>query len=443
MTKPGLKLLWPIVLAVSLVGCNGGTKAPPNTTVRVTDVMPSYNTVNFRRAEETINPPLSLAFKGSVQATYNQDTYAFHVEVTPVGDTTYTRIVNFTKEVLAGTLYQFVLMEAAGAPDYKILEMPTPSASASDAEVIGLHAADGTPPVDVYIESPGTDVMAATPWGTVGYGQTLPVQNLAAGDYELTLTEQGNPQNIVLTTTTFTLAAATATSFVIAPEAGSGVEPLSVLAVQDTATTLYDKNAQSAVRVINTATDMAPRDVVLDSTSPPLFSAVPFGTQTDYALIAPGDRTLDVTPAGNPGAIELDQGLMATASQRYTMLIAGDAGALADAIAADDRRSIPTQASLHIFDAAGQFTSLYVYIVAPGTDITTVFPSYTLVSPSVDATGIYAPGDYDLVLEDTTSSAIVAGPQTIHLDGGGFYTVLAVNGSSSASADVILLDDFQ
>ncbi len=444
MRKMTFKLLGLAVIAIGLSGCNGGRKAPPDTIVRATNVVPSYAGAGFRRAEAPDGTLVSLAYKGSAQAVYNEDTYDFHLEAQHADEATPTRIVNFTKQVLAGTTYDFVFTEAAGTPGYTILEMPTPGTDATDAEVIGLHAADGTPSVDAYLVAPGTDVTAGvTPWGTVGFGETLPVQNVATGQYELVLTEAGNPANALLTTGAFTLAAGSTTSLIIAPEAGAGVATLSVLFVQDSSQILYDKDVQAGIRVINAATDKGARDVVVNGDyTTPLFPAVAFGTQSAYQNVPVGTVQLNVTPAGNSGSIEFDQALETSPSQLYTVLFAGDAGTLTEVVVPDDHRPIPGQATFRILDAAPQFTTLDFFLVKPGTDITTVLPATTLAAPGSFAFGPIAPATYDLVVRDTTSGTIVAGPQSLTFDSTKFYTVLAVNGASSSSADVILLDDF-
>ena len=441
MTNSTIKFLFLASLALAVVGCNSGNKAPPNTIVRVTNVLSAYASVGFRRVETA---PQALDYKGSAQFTYNEDTYDFHVEAQRADEASPTRIINFTKKVLAGTTYDFVFVQNGATPELKVLTTPTPDPGATDAEVVGLHAAAGTPSVDVYLEPTGTDVTGAVPWGTVNFKQTLPAQNVPTGEYELTLTEPGNPANVLLTSTAFTLAAGSTTSLIIAPEAGSGVAPLSVLFVQDVSLTLYDKDVTAGLRVINAANDMGARDIVVNGDyAAPLFPAVPFATQTmTYEPIPVGSDQINVTPAGNPGVIELDETIDATSSQLSTLLVTGDPGTLTHVLATDDQRRIEGQASLHLFDAASQFTTLNFFVVAPGTDITTVLPIGTLQVPGANPNGVYKPGTYDLVVTDADTGNIVAGPQSITLESAKFYTVLAINGATSSSVDLVLLDDF-
>ena len=49
-------------------------------------------------------------------------------------------------------------------------------------------------------------------------GECYACRTIASGDYELWLTEAGNPANVLLSTTTFPLAAGVTSTFVVVPE---------------------------------------------------------------------------------------------------------------------------------------------------------------------------------------------------------------------------------
>ena len=126
---------------------------------------------------------------------------------------------------------------------------------------------------------------------------------LASGDYELWLTEAGNPANVLLATGTVNLPAGNTTSIVIIPEGNRGTAQMSVLFVSSAQETRFDRNATAEIRVLNGTTDRAPRDFAVDGVfSPPLFSATPFGDPTAYAPVpSTAGMPINVTPAGNPG----------------------------------------------------------------------------------------------------------------------------------------------
>ena len=52
------------------------------------------------------------------------------------------------------------------------------------------------------------------------------------------------------------------------------------------------------------------------------------------------------------------------------------------------------------------------------------------------------PGEYDLYLYQYASPTLLSGPTRISVADGGIYGVLAVDGPDTATASVVLLDDF-
>jgi hypothetical protein len=282
-----------------------------------------------------------------------------------------------------------------------------PDAPATETQFLGLHAAAGIPALDLYLERPGVGIAGATPRGSFNVQEQIAPRTLPSGDYELTLTAAGDPSSVLLTTTTITLPADTHTSFIVVAESGQGSAPFSVLALQGpVAATFYDRNATSELSVVNGATDRAPRDLMVNG------------------------EFLDLTYFGNRG-------------QRATLLFAGPAGTLTAAIVPDDRRRLNSEAKLRAMNAASQFIGgLDFAVTAPGGDHLLVPPFASLLAPGISGDTLLPPGEYDLYLRQFFTATVVSGPTRITLGAGGLYGVLAVDGPDTATADVILLDDF-
>jgi hypothetical protein len=429
-----------LLLLAAVSACDQGRKAPPKTVVRVVNAAPSFTALEFRR-EETSGS--SLDFKSGTEFSYDVDSYDFHVEVRPSTGSAPERVASFAKTLAADTSYTVVLTESAGAVQPVVLEHPTPAANATEAQILALHAAPGAPAVDLYIEPAGAVIGAATPRGTLDLGATLAPRNIAAGDYQVTLTTAGNAADVLLSSATFTLAAGSTTSFVVAAESGETNAPLSVLASQASAIALYDRNATSAIRVINGATDGAPRDVAIDGQfAPPLFPAAPFAAETGFLPVTGGEHTVNVTPVGNPGALELNQSISPAAPQLYTLIFSGDAGALTHAIVPESARRLARDAKLRFFNVARQFTTLDIFLVNQGVDISQAAPLTAIGTPGASSTVTLPPGTYDIVMRQTGTANVVAGPQSVTVAAGGIYSVLAINGPDTATATIVLLDDF-
>jgi hypothetical protein len=421
-----------------LAACDQGRKDPPNTSVRVANAAPSFNSIDFRREQSTLSQnAATLNFQGTAEFDWDTGQYDFNIDVATLPRTT------FSQDLREDTRYAFVLTEVGGLIEPVVLEYPPLDSNATGAQALALHAAGGSAPLSVYIEPPGTALAAATPRATLAFGQALPAQSLTAGEYEISLTESGNPANVLLASSAFTLPAAASAILVIVDGSGVGPSPLAVILLGGAGAVLTDKNAPSELRAINAATDMAPRDFVLnDDFAAPLFSAVPFAAETAYATTPVGDNTVNVTPVANPGVLELTQTLAMAANTRYTLLVTGDAGALTHVLISDDTRRIAGQAKLRMFNTASQFSAVDFFIVPTGTDIATTGPAASLGPSGVSTPFTVPPDTYDLVLRETGTTNVLAGPQSFTLAGSGIYSILSVNGPDTASATVAFLDDF-
>jgi len=379
-----------------LTGCDQGRQSPGKAGVRVLNVAPGFELLAFRREQETSNEAV-VTFKGAQEFVYDADSYDFYVtERTLTANN--PRVWTFAPTLEADLAYTFVLTEVGGEIQPVVISHPDPPAA--DAQIVALHAASGLPALDLYLERPGVGIAGATPRGSFGAQEQIARRTLASGDYELTLTAAGDPANVLLTTTTITLLAGTESTFVVAPEGGQGTAQLSVLLLQGVTSILYDRNATSELRYVNAATDQAPRDVAIDSQfSPPLFSAVPFGESTPYAPYPTVAAKINVTPVGNPGALEFDRTLTGAAPQRATLLFAGPAGTLTSAFSIDDGRRLNLEAKLRFMSGVSQFFAVDFVITFPDGDPNVVLPQASLAAPGVFSSYTpLAPGDYDLYL---------------------------------------------
>lgn len=428
-----------VCAAIALTGCDQGRQAPGKVNLRVINAAPGFAELGFQREQDSRNLA-SLSFKISQEFQYDADTYDFFVF-----ERSYPNSPGGTWAITATLAeertYTLVLTEV-GSDVFPVL-LERPAAAPADAEIEVVHAAAGQPAMDLYLERPGAGLSGASPRGTLSPGSHLSPRALPSGDYELFLTEVGNPANVLLASTTVNLPADT-TTIVIAPEANLGPEEISVLFVADGQTVRYDRNATFELRVINAATDRAPRDFAVNGVlTPPLFSAIPFAEPTAYK-VAPtvADMPINVTPVGNPGVLELNKTFTGFATERATIIFGGPTGALIHSAVPDDGRRFHNEAKLRFFNAASQFTALDLLIGNPGDDPAQLGPASTLVPVTGAAYLPLGPGSYDLYFRQTGATNLVAGPSRVTVAAGGIYAVLAVDGPDAATAGMLLLDDF-
>jgi hypothetical protein len=439
------KLLLPFgiaLLALGLSACDTGRKAPPKTEVRVLNVVPRYASLGYRRVESSVS---NLDFKVGDVFTYDEDTYKLHVETVDPLTGAPLRLLSFDQKVVAGTTYTVVIYDAGDTLDSVVLEAPPVAKTAPDIQVQAIHVAKDLPPVDFYLTPPGTDLLATAPLGTIGFLQQVAPRNLPAGVYEITVTAAGDPSNVLLKSSGFTLDAGRSISFSIAPEAGASNQPFTVVAFGDVSNPFINASAPASLRIINASADQAPRDVAIDSQfSPPQFPAVPFPTVTPYGNIPSGvDVQVNVTPAGNPGTLEVDTTQKFSPTSLYTMIVGGDPGALSYAMLLDDNRRFTQYGTLRFYSGATQIPSILFYLIPPGGDVELATPLASITAPGGGDQLPVPPGTYELWMKGLDPLVVVAGPIPITINAGGIYGVLATNNASGVSADVKLLDDFQ
>jgi len=438
--------LWLLALAAfAATGCDEGRQNPPDVAVRVLNVAPGYPELFFRREQTSYDPQGGLTFQSAAREVYDEDTYDFYVDER---DLATGRILankwSFRKEIVGGTVYTFVLVQVGSEVQPVILEADPPAQNSTSTQVYALHAAEGVPALDIFFEAPGTDILGAVPWGTVSFLGTLPPRTVPPGDYEITVTEAGNRANVLLRSGAFGLGAPESTAFVIASLGGEGIAPISVVGLNSGGGVLSNANAQAAVRVINGADDGAPRDVAFGGEfSPPLFSAVPSAAPTAYAQRAPGTEVqVNVTPAGNPGVLEVDQKINLTATRKHTMLVSGPTGTLTAAYITDDDRRLLKGAQLRSYNAASQFAALDFLVIPADVDPTAAGAVASLSPGTIGLPANYPPGDYNIWLRQFLTTTIVAGPVPVTMTAAGIFGVLATNGPDAATATITLVDDF-
>jgi hypothetical protein len=294
-----------LVLVSSILAACGseGRSRGPDARVTALHAASSYPQIQFYREQRLQG---GLDFGSGQSFLYEVGQYDFNLDVTPALSSASVRLKSFSVTLEPGTEYYFVISEIGGLLEPLVATQAPFSPASANAEVSVLNAASASPAMDIYLTAPGAALSAANPIGTAAFNQHVAPSTFAPGDYELTFTEAGNSLNVLFTSVTLTLLPGQSNFFAIA-DAGIDTNELLVERVTNVSTVLVNVNAPATQRIINGVTDTQPRDVFLDDDfSVPFFAAVPYGAPTARAPIATGDRKISVTPAGNPGVIEVE-----------------------------------------------------------------------------------------------------------------------------------------
>lgn len=400
---------------------------------------PSLPNIAFLREqrEET-----NLAFGAAGSLSFEVGQYDFNLEVDDPATRMRDRFHSFSKTLQDGVEYLFVLTEKRSG-DFSLLafEQPKFDSTSSNAEVGVVHAAVAQSALDVYLEAPGTDITTAVPFGTLDLHGNLEPATLTPGDYELSVTAAGNPADRLFLSGTLSVEAGVSYTLVVTDGETPALSPINVVDIGDAVIQLANLDAQSALRVVNATSDRLDRDLIVDASATPLFSALAFSAVSDFELVAPGARDLSVTPAGNPSVEELAVTLTFQLGSQYTALLAGDTNDLNLVHSSELRRPLANQARIKIYNGATQFDLIGFYILLPGVDPSTATPAAILAAPEIGASLALAAGDYELTLRLSTGDTI-AGPIPVTIENGKVYGILAANDVGGSAAEIFLIDDF-
>ena len=436
--------LAPLALAcVALSACEseGGRVRSPSTEVSVIHVAGSFGNLEFRRVERLEG---TLSYRSSQVFTWDSDTYTFNIDSTLPGLNTPIRLYSFEAELAAGNDYSIVLTEANGWLHELVIGGAESELSETEAEIIVVNTADGLQgAVDVYVEPPGTVLAAATPRGGVDFLESLPVAAISPGEYELSLTRAGNPTSVIMVSDTFELAAGVRTTLSIIDGLSPASPAAAVVSSAGIDTPLSDRELRAGIRVLNAMASRDPIDVTVNGNfSPPLIPGAMFAVPTDYALVVPGEQTLQVTPAGNPGAIEVETTFRAFPGQRGTWFVRGAPGSLGAFYSPDSQRLIRDIAELTVYYGGTTTGSVDVFIVPPDTDLNTVAPTATLSATSAVSFVYLGLGGYTVTVRESGTQNVLAGPVAAGIGFEGNYGILITNGASGAGMDITLFDEF-
>ena len=205
-----------------------------------------------------------------------------------------------------------------------------------------------------------------------------------------------------------------------------------------------DQAAGAALRVIHASPDAPAVDVIVnDDFQNPLVSSLEFPNVFGFAEVPSDDYNVKVTAAGNAGAIVIDADLSLAATNFYDVLAVDNLATIEALVLNDDPRPIAADAKVRIVHGSPTAGVVDIYVVPPGTDISTVEP--TLAGIEFKANTGYIPlpsGDYEVSVTPAGSKTPAIGPATFSFANGDVTTVVARDAvGGGAPLTVIVLPD--
>jgi hypothetical protein len=375
--------------------------------------------------------------------TLDAGTYSIAIEgILPGGNATVIGPVDLTFD--ADTVYTIAAVNDVASIEPVVISRPDTAVSAGSARLFVLHGAVAAPEVDVYVTAPNADLTASAPVGTFEFKGTIGPAEVAAGDYQIRVTAAGDPTAVVYDSGTITLADGADLTLTALPNTGGGAAPIGLVAKSETgAVEIRDLGTPTSLQVVHASPDAPSVDVLVDGSV--LVPNLSFPEATPFVEVDPATYTVEVTVAGNPGAIAIGPvDLDLEAGTRYSVLAVDELANIEALILTDDPRRVATNAKVRVIHGAPNAPAVDVYVTAVGADISAATPVASNVFFKDNTGYLNVPaGDYDVTVTLTGTTTAAIGPATISVENSGIYTAIARDPLPGAmDFGLILTDDF-
>jgi hypothetical protein len=322
-----------------------------------------------------------------------------------------------------------------------------------------VHAAQGAPAVDVFVTAFGADLTTETPVN--GQGTSVAFEaftgqlEVPAGDYQIRITPDDTPGTVVYDSGEITLGAGADLMIVAVDNTGPGDALVQLVVLDGTAaSTLYDTNTTASAVAVHLSPDAPAVDILADDNTTTAVEAIALVQNVSFTefcdinfVPAPGDYTVNVALNSDNSTIATSFPLNVTKGDEALAIVTGFAGGGTPAIApialAGNTRSVITETKLRITHASPSTGNVDLYLVADGTDINTVDPTFADVPFGADTTQLsIAPGNYDAYVTGAGSKTAAISLTELNWTGGEVLDVIARDPAAGETGPQALLIDY-
>ena len=321
-----------------------------------------------------------------------------------------------------------------------------------------VHAAPAAPAVDVYVTTFDADLAASTPIN--GAGNPLAFQDFTeqletpAGDYQIRITAGGDPSAVVYDSGEISLAEGADLMIVAVENTGPGATPVQLIVLDGTAASqLNDVDTPASVIAAHLSPDAPAVDLLADVNDTTEDEAIPLVRNVAFtefceldSVPAPGDYTISVVANSDNSIVALqfplavEQGTEAIAAVSG-FLSSGDPAITALPLVDGSTRSVVTETKLRITHGSPSTGPVDLYLVATGTDISGVEPTFADVPFGADTTQLsVANAVYDAIVTPAgTKTAAISLTGLDFSAGGAVIDVIARDPATDGSEGALPL----
>lgn len=431
-----------LTLLLLAAGCSETrfTEATGEGTVRGINAVVQLDNVTFRIEEFALG---GVPFKGSsATAPYDNLSYTFNFDLGVPGESAPRRLASRAVDVVDQQDYTFVLTGDATSQQIVLWER-TQRDWVGDEDVFEIivgHLNTTLAAVDVYLVQTSQAVDPTTLVGSVNFGEQLDAYEAGIGEYQVIVTTQGQPTDILFQSVPVTILGGQtyiAAAFDADPSI-TGPASLRLINQGGTAVELPDERFPGTAQFINASLGLGNIDIAIDGDFTNL--AV---TDLEYGEVSPDvDAPSALTPftyvpTGNTMPL-LEEDAVVPRGSRDMIILSGPPDGLVTIQLESPRRGFSTSAQFRLVSTTTNLDFVDIYLLEPGTDINTVNPQFFAVGRGFNRVTTIAPGDLELTITELTGKTPVIPPQIVSLNANDFVEIILLDDTDPTAVRTLI-----
>jgi hypothetical protein len=438
-------LLTVACLSALLLGACGDSSFPNPTgkgSLRAVNAMPGSPELNFM-IEEVLLSRISYQ-SASAPFDYDDFSYNFSFELRYPEAVVTTVLATTNVQIEKDTEYVFVLVGTEADP--RILIWTQPEREWSETETVFEVRFANTRSAgefDVYFEPVGTPPTSTAPLGTVVVDEILAPRDFEAGDYVITFTTAGDPNDILYQSSETGF---TAQSSLVITAFDGNANNTAPIVVRSTSSdgvlrSYADARYPPTIRFIHGARGLVTSDIYDDQALTSLVAAGnAFGEATGDIDTVNAAVIYYYTPAGGTAAVLFEPTAPIPVAGTHMHLYAiGSTDPFASTTLIPDRAGVFSAGKLRLYQASENNRAIDLYAVKSGESIDERNPrvfnvTYSTASPVLEL----PPDSYDVYLTVSLTKDVLAGPYPIDLAIGDVVDLIALD---SADPNIVLINE--
>jgi len=430
------------LIFLAVAGCQGETARPTPTgkgSVRMINALDNAPDVTFLIEEQALQTvPVR---QGSGFARWDDFSYVFNFETSVIGELQSRRIASREVKLEADRDYTLLLTGSFDGPSVTVWDNPERvfdgTESVFEARIAHLSPTAG--PVDFYVLPASSTPAPGAERGTLDFGDTLDPIDIEEGDYVLTVTEAGNPANVLFESSEGAYVAGNVATFALfdGTEVDTAPHVVQLIGNNGGGAAIRDVRFGPTVRFFQASFSLTPADVYDDEALTSLvLSDHQFGDISGDLPIDTGTTTFTYTATGNTSVVLFETDASASRGLPYNLIVTGDDDNRGAQVYVPNRRSVSTESRLEFFQASANHPEVDVYAVERDAGFTGSGQILRRLDLGSQTANLFDARNVDLYVTPFDTDTVLAGPVPVDLALGDVVELIVLDTVDPATVEL-------